>query len=94
MKCSNKSCINESKTTTFNINIPSLDWLELLERDFDKAFSDLDILLGEIDAEQVWFSLMVMFYSNSGRCHFRMPSQTYYYQWDFRTICAQSTDNA
>lgn len=28
-------------------------WLELLEKEFDKAFVDLDILLGEIDADQV-----------------------------------------
>jgi hypothetical protein len=28
-------------------------WLELLEKEFDKAFVDLDLLLGEIDPDQV-----------------------------------------
>ena len=27
-------------------------WLEVLEKDFDKAFVDLDILLGDIDEDQ------------------------------------------
>lgn len=27
-------------------------WLDLLEKEFDKAFVDLDILLGEIDQDQ------------------------------------------
>ncbi|XP_071955854.1 Golgi-associated PDZ and coiled-coil motif-containing protein-like isoform X2 [Antedon mediterranea] len=30
----------------------ALHWLELLEKEFDKAFVDLDILLGEIDPDQ------------------------------------------
>lgn len=30
----------------------SFRWLELLEKEFDKAFVDLDLLLGEIDPEQ------------------------------------------
>ncbi|XP_029650548.1 Golgi-associated PDZ and coiled-coil motif-containing protein-like isoform X1 [Octopus sinensis] len=30
----------------------SFRWLEILENDFDKAFVDLDLLLGEIDPEQ------------------------------------------
>lgn len=28
-------------------------WLELLEKEFDKAFVDLDLLLGEIDSDQL-----------------------------------------
>ena len=27
-------------------------WLDLLEKEFDKAFVDLDVLLGEIDLDQ------------------------------------------
>ncbi|XP_033099367.1 Golgi-associated PDZ and coiled-coil motif-containing protein-like isoform X2 [Anneissia japonica] len=30
----------------------ALHWLEILEKEFDKAFVDLDILLGEIDPDQ------------------------------------------
>ncbi|XP_023215943.1 Golgi-associated PDZ and coiled-coil motif-containing protein-like [Centruroides sculpturatus] len=30
----------------------SVKWLELLEKEFDKAFVDLDLLLGEIDEDQ------------------------------------------
>lgn len=28
-------------------------WLDLLEKEFDKAFVELDILLGEIDIDQI-----------------------------------------
>ncbi|VDK68841.1 unnamed protein product [Litomosoides sigmodontis] len=31
---------------------PMLVWLEVLEKDFDKTFVDLDLLLGEIDSDQ------------------------------------------
>lgn len=31
---------------------PPLNWLDALEKDFDKAFVDLDILFGEVDADQ------------------------------------------
>ncbi|KAL3998050.1 Golgi-associated PDZ and coiled-coil motif-containing protein [Acanthocheilonema viteae] len=31
---------------------PMLVWLDALEKDFDKAFVDLDLLLGEIDSDQ------------------------------------------
>ena len=31
----------------------SFRWLEILEKEFDKAFVDLDIMLGEIDPDQV-----------------------------------------
>lgn len=30
----------------------SFRWLEILEKEFDKAFVDLDLLLGEIDPDQ------------------------------------------
>lgn len=32
---------------------PTLVWLDALEKDFDKAFVGLDLLLGEIDSDQV-----------------------------------------
>lgn len=32
---------------------PLINWLEALEKDFDKTFVDLDLLLGDIDSEQV-----------------------------------------
>lgn len=32
---------------------PMLVWLDALEKDFDKTFVDLDLLLGEIDSDQV-----------------------------------------
>uniref|UniRef100_A0AC34QVQ0 PDZ domain-containing protein n=1 Tax=Panagrolaimus sp. JU765 TaxID=591449 RepID=A0AC34QVQ0_9BILA len=31
---------------------PPLNWLDALEKDFDKAFVDLDLLLGEVDTDQ------------------------------------------
>lgn len=34
---------------------PMLAWLDALEKDFDKAFVGLDLLLGEIDSDQVKF---------------------------------------
>jgi len=30
----------------------SFRWLEILEKEFDKAFVDLDLLLGEVDPDQ------------------------------------------
>ncbi|KAH7947461.1 hypothetical protein HPB52_012190 [Rhipicephalus sanguineus] len=30
----------------------AMKWLELLEKEFDRAYLDLDILLGEVDEEQ------------------------------------------
>ncbi len=30
----------------------AIHWLDLLEKEFDKAFVDLDILLGEVDPDQ------------------------------------------
>ena len=32
---------------------PEASWTEQLEKDFDKAFVSLDLLLGEIDNDQV-----------------------------------------
>jgi hypothetical protein len=32
--------------------VPNLRWLDDLERDFDKAFVEVDILLGDIDTDQ------------------------------------------
>lgn len=42
-----------SKAATFHTNIPALNWLDTLEKNFDKAFVDLDLLLGDFDADQV-----------------------------------------
>lgn len=44
-----------------------LIWLEALEKDFDKAFVGLDILLGEIDSDQVGVSksLFLFFYKQT-----------------------------
>ena len=28
-------------------------WLEVIEKEFDKAFVDLDLILGDIDSEQI-----------------------------------------
>lgn len=44
-----------SKASTFHTNIPTLNWLDTLEKDFDKAFVDLDLLLGDFDGDQVFF---------------------------------------
>lgn len=44
-----------SKASTFHRNIPILSWLDALEKDFDKAFVDLDLLLGDFDSDQVDF---------------------------------------
>lgn len=33
-------------------SVPNLRWLDQLERDFDKTFVEMDILLGDIDADQ------------------------------------------
>lgn len=42
---------------------PMLVWLDALEKDFDKAFVDLDLLLGEIDSDQVTeFSILIRFF--------------------------------
>ncbi len=32
--------------------VSAFRWLDILEKEFDKAFVDLDLLLGEIDEEQ------------------------------------------
>ena len=37
---------------------PLSAWLEALEKDFDKTFVDLDVLLGDIDAVQVNISII------------------------------------
>lgn len=42
-----------SKASTFNRSVPVLSWLDTLEKDFDKAFVDLDLLLGDFDSDQV-----------------------------------------
>lgn len=30
-----------------------ISWLEMLEKEFDKAFVDLDLILGEVDSDQI-----------------------------------------
>ena len=39
--------------STFNNTVPTIDWLDLLEKDFDKAFVDLDLLLADFETDQV-----------------------------------------
>ncbi len=33
--------------------VSAFRWLDILEKEFDKAFVDLDLLLGEIDQDQI-----------------------------------------
>lgn len=42
----------EGDETTNSDKMAALSWLDLLEKEFDKSFVDLDLLLGEIDVEQ------------------------------------------
>ena len=42
-----------SKASSFHTNLPSPVWFETLENEFDKAFVDLDVLLGEFEQENV-----------------------------------------
>lgn len=51
---SNSNSINQrnSVAAAFHNPIQSLSWLDALEKDFDKAFVDLDILLGDVDTDQ------------------------------------------
>uniref|UniRef100_A0A915DP39 PDZ domain-containing protein n=1 Tax=Ditylenchus dipsaci TaxID=166011 RepID=A0A915DP39_9BILA len=41
-----------SKASAFHTSIPTLAWVDTLEKDFDKAFVDLDLLLGDVDSDQ------------------------------------------
>ncbi len=34
-----------------SVSVSAFRWLDILEKEFDKAFVDLDLLLGEIDQE-------------------------------------------
>ncbi|XP_071818849.1 Golgi-associated PDZ and coiled-coil motif-containing protein-like isoform X3 [Apostichopus japonicus] len=42
----------EGDETSHTDKMAALSWLDLLEKEFDKSFVDLDLLLGEIDVEQ------------------------------------------
>jgi len=55
-------------------------WLDLLEKEFDKTFVDLDILLGEIDPDQSEITY-------DGRQ--KNDSAVFY----LRSACSQSADN-
>ncbi|TKR92492.1 hypothetical protein L596_007135 [Steinernema carpocapsae] len=48
------SSVTSSTATAqpISANSASMIWLDALEKDFDKAFVDLDLLLGEIDSDQ------------------------------------------
>ncbi len=35
-----------------SVSVSAFRWLDILEKEFDKAFVDLDLLLGEIDQDQ------------------------------------------
>lgn len=45
--------------TSFHNQTPVLAWLDALEKDFDKAFVDLDQLVGEVDSDQVGLEPLV-----------------------------------
>ena len=38
--------------SAFQRPTPVLTWLDVLEKDFDKAFVDLDLIIGEVDSDQ------------------------------------------
>lgn len=40
-------------STTSASTSSTLSWLEMLEKEFDKAFVDLDLILGEVDSDQI-----------------------------------------
>lgn len=56
-----------SKASTFHSNIPTLNWLDTLEKDFDKNFVDLDLLLGDFDGNQ-----MVNYFNTRGKKYFKL----------------------
>jgi hypothetical protein len=35
-----------------SVSVSAFRWLDILEKEFDKSFVDLDLLLGEIDQDQ------------------------------------------
>jgi hypothetical protein len=35
-----------------SVSVSAFRWLDILEKEFDKAFVDIDLLLGEIDQDQ------------------------------------------
>jgi hypothetical protein len=35
-----------------SVSVSAFRWLDILEKEFDKAFVDLDLLLGDIDQDQ------------------------------------------
>uniref|UniRef100_A0AC34G086 PDZ domain-containing protein n=1 Tax=Panagrolaimus sp. ES5 TaxID=591445 RepID=A0AC34G086_9BILA len=44
--------LRNSAASSFQRSSPVLTWLDALEKDFDKAFVDLDLLIGEVDTDQ------------------------------------------
>lgn len=44
--------ILEAKLRKMSVSLNAFRWLDILEKEFDKAFVDLDLLLGEIDQDQ------------------------------------------
>lgn len=46
-------CISEGQGSGPGAGMSMFRWLEVLEKEFDKAFVDVDLLLGEIDPDQV-----------------------------------------
>ncbi|KAM8826511.1 Golgi-associated PDZ and coiled-coil motif-containing protein isoform 2-T2 [Synchiropus picturatus] len=47
------SCSPVGHNTSLGTGMSMFRWLEVLEKEFDKAFVDVDLLLGEIDPDQV-----------------------------------------
>lgn len=46
-------CTPAGQSSAHGSGISMFRWLEVLEKEFDKAFVDVDMLLGEIDPDQV-----------------------------------------
>jgi hypothetical protein len=50
-----------SKASSFYNNLPTPIWFDDLENEFDKAFVDLDVLLGEFEQDHVIFKIFIYF---------------------------------
>lgn len=50
---SSVGCAPAGQSSAYGSGMSMFRWLEVLEKEFDKAFVDVDMLLGEIDPDQV-----------------------------------------
>ena len=53
LKTTSTKAASLKNASSFHRNIPTLVWLDDLEKEFDKSFVDLDLLLGDFDSDQV-----------------------------------------